>query len=82
LTVNAQSVRGQSTARTLAPTSPNAAIASQPHVPTAPSASARPPKKEVVIAAAAMRMPDRVRSSCTTLSCIECARFASSYASW
>jgi hypothetical protein len=77
-TVNVQSVRGHSTASTLAPTTPKHAIATHPVVATSPSESARPPKKDVAIAAAAIRTPERVRSSLTTLSCASSARRASS----
>jgi hypothetical protein len=77
--VNVQSVRGHRTASTLAPTTPKHAIAIHPAVATSPSASARPPRKDVVIAAAAIRMPARVRSSLTTLSCASSARRASSW---
>jgi hypothetical protein len=77
-TVNLQSRRGQSTVRTATPSNAKHPIAIQLAGLTVSPVRARPPKNEVVIAAAPIKTPARDRSSVTTRSCSSNVRLASS----
>jgi hypothetical protein len=76
-----QSRHGQRRARSVMPTNAKQPIAAHANGWRRWLLRIRPPRNEVVIAAAAISVPARDRSSATTRSCSSSARFASSYAS-